>query len=160
MFIFDAGNIHYEGHWKGWALKIIKSKCHIKKQYIGNFMYMSFRAHQRPLVLWHCSGCEPPSPSHPVFWLDAMLGKIRSQQYLLTWERRWYQMCERRSRISWPVTRVAMCTDLGEEMVPDVWAEEQDKLTSDKGSLKRQNTASRNARVKEKKLKIEREENN
>ena len=20
---FDAGNIHYEGHWKGWALKSI-----------------------------------------------------------------------------------------------------------------------------------------
>ncbi len=53
-----------------------------------------------------------------------------------------------------------MCTDLGEEMVPNVWAEEQDKLTSDKGSLKRQNSASRNARVREKKLKIEREENN
>ncbi len=63
--------IHYSGHWKGWALKIkaflgpknsrfsgpipsngaskrfapikkINSKCHIKNKYIGNFMYMSF----------------------------------------------------------------------------------------------------------------------
>jgi hypothetical protein len=21
--IFEAGNIHYEGHWKGWALEIV-----------------------------------------------------------------------------------------------------------------------------------------
>ncbi len=50
-------------------------------------------------------------------------------------------------------------TDLGEEMVPDVWTKEQDKLTGNKGSLKGQHSARRNARVRKQKLKIEREEN-
>ncbi len=53
---FDAGNTHYKGHWKGWALKIktfgpkkieicthqIQSKRNIKKMKTGNFLYMSF----------------------------------------------------------------------------------------------------------------------
>jgi hypothetical protein len=45
-------------------------------------------------------------------------------------------------------------------MVPDMWAKEQNKLTGNKGSLKSQHSARRNARVRKQKLKMEREKNN
>ena len=50
---FEAGNIHYLAHLKGWALvmdiarfKIMKSKGHIKKQVLWGFYVHEF------LVYW------------------------------------------------------------------------------------------------------------
>ncbi len=69
--------IPFNGSSNGLApIKIIKSKCHIKNRYIGNFMYISFAA-----AVFCTACCEfyaifrahssnstpPPSPSPPPF---------------------------------------------------------------------------------------------
>jgi hypothetical protein len=54
LFFYGAGHNDFDGPTNGFArIKIIKSKRQIEKKYIGNFMYMSCKAHpfQWPQVL-------------------------------------------------------------------------------------------------------------
>ncbi len=80
---FEAGKIHYEGHWKGWAMEIetflgpemgaiwaqkIQDKLHIKNRHVGNLMYKGLIAAVLCVVVCrHCygGGADLLSPSPP-----------------------------------------------------------------------------------------------